>query len=185
MILIKFYKKIETSWEELQKKANSIVTETEKSAIVLEEGDVDVFQYYGDYREAVKLGLKTFILHVINEFPSAEEEIVVSKGVFYERFNEMPFEIVALGTNIPQRFDTREQLLSFFRESKIPLSAEDFEELVSIYEEHNSVIAALEIHEYEIYQMNEFGEFERKDLKDYDNDFEDDLDDFDEDFETN
>ena len=86
MVIIDFFKEIKTTWEELQKKALDAVDEFQKSAMNIENGELSPDLQYSDYREALNLGLKTFIMQVLNDWRAVEEPIPPVAVVYQRRF---------------------------------------------------------------------------------------------------
>ena len=173
MIIIDFFKEFETSWEELREKALAAVEEFQKGAIPLENGEVDVDTQYSDYKQVLNLGLKTFIMEVINDWRASEEPILLFKEKFYQRFSILEMEGVVQVSKLPYKFDSSKELFKFLKENKITVDVDNFEKISASFEEGN-IIATMISLDYKLLELDEMmGEFPNNILDDDDDDDDD------------
>ncbi len=140
MIEINFYKKIDTNWGELQQRALSVIDEFEEedkdiieSGEELDEivGELSFSQQYEDYRKAIKLGLKTFILQVLVEWD--ERDILLIEEEFYERFKSFEIEGILESTRVTKLYRNQVDLLKSFSDDKMKISTDDFDFILDTF----------------------------------------------------
>jgi hypothetical protein len=179
MIVIDFFKEIETTWEELQKKALSAIDEFQKGAMNIENGELSPDIQYEDYRQVLKLGLKTFIMQVLNDWKGIEEPILIFKDKFFQRFDNVELDGTLKDTKIPFKFENSKKLFKILKEGKIQVKEEEFEKISSVFEEHNTVATVMTI-DYQLFELDEVVDmkYSSDSFKDeYDEDSLDDLED--------
>lgn len=154
MVIIDFFKRIETTWEELQKKALSAVDEFQKNAMNIENGEVAPDLQYSDYREALKLGLKTFIMQVLNDWKGAEEPILIFKNKFYQRFENVEIDGTLKNVKLPYKFDSSKELFKVLKEAKISLEVEEFEKISAFFEEKHAIATVISV-DYQLFELDE------------------------------
>lgn len=177
MIIIDFFKEFDTTWEELQKKALLAVDEFQKNALNLENGELAPDLQYEDYRQVLKLGLKTFIMQVLNDWKAVDETILIFGDKFFQRFDSIELDGSLKDTKIPFKFESSNKLFKILKEAKISLEVEQFEKISALFEEHNTVATVLTL-DYQLFELDEVidtkyssGGF--KDEEDDENDLED------------
>lgn len=184
MIILSFYKECEDSWEKLQNTAINIIEHFQKASIDTEYGYIPHQQEYEDYKEAVGMGLKTFILEVLNEWDVNFDDYIYLDKKIYKEFKEIEIDgIFNDELNILKKIKTRDELLKILKKENISLSDEEFEMIYEIYDSDEEIIADIIEFKYSTYEASEFGEFEGRliDNDDYDdfdldNDYLDDED---------
>lgn len=179
MIIINFYKKIETSWEELQSKAIQEVEKHEKHLIANPVPDVMALEECLDYKKAASLGLRTFILQIINDWSADEEPIQYHKNTFFQRFNIIELDgFLDHNSKINiVKIDSAKELFEIFKKSQIQVSLEIFEQIHSLYELNPNVFCDIIEVQYELIETEEFSEYEGKTLDKYHDGIPDDDDD--------
>jgi len=142
MIEINFFKKIDTTWEELNKMAFKVIDEFEQEdKEILEEGgdleetvgDLPLSQQYEDYRKALSLGLKSFILQVLVEWD--ERDILIIDGDFYEKSQRLEIEGVLDIARITKLYRTQVDLLKVFSDERMKIDTEDFDFILDTFEQ--------------------------------------------------
>ena len=142
MIEISFYRKYNTTWEELQKESQKIIDDFEKEdkEILEEGGELDELvgelpfeQQYSDYRKALSLGLRTFILQVLNEWE--EQDILFVKDVFYKKFQRIQIDGLLIELDSSKLYKSHVELLSVFADQKMKLTTEDFDLIMDNFAE--------------------------------------------------
>lgn len=179
MLIINFYKKIETSWEELKLLALKEIDDYEKTISADEpswNGLISAKEEYHDYRKAVSLGLKTFILQVLNDWSPVEHPILVIGSEFFQRFEILEFDGFLGGLKIPNKIHTREMLLKVLKEAKIEVKPAEFDKLCDYYDCSEEVFCDIIEVQYQLIETEEFRDYEGKYL-----DSEEEDDDYDED----
>lgn len=168
MIELNFYRKYSTDWEKLKELALEIIDDFEREdAEILEEGgdldevegEIPLSEQYSDYRQAINLGLKTFILQVIVDWD--EQDIIVKDGIFYKNFTKLEVEGILDDMQPPKLFSNQVDLLKVFSDQKMKLSTDDFDFILDTFE--TDVVVALSSYDIRII-----------DIEDYDDDDEDD-----------
>lgn len=185
MIIINFYKQIETSWEELQSKAIQEVEKHEKHLIATPVPDVMALEECLDYKKAASLGLRTFILQIINDWSVDEEPIQYHQNIFFQRFNIVELDgFLDHNSKINiAKIDSPKEIFDLLKKSDIKVSLEIFEQIHSLYELNSKVFCDIIEVQYELIETDEFSEYEGKTLNKYhdgitdDEDFDDDDDD--------
>lgn len=141
MIELNFYKKIDTTWEELNQMASKVIDEFEQEdKEILEEGgdleeavgDLPLVQQYEDYRKALSLGLKSFILQVLIDWD--ERDILIIDDNFYEKNQRLEVEGILDKARITKLYRTQVDLLKIFSEEKMKLDTEDFDFILDTFE---------------------------------------------------
>jgi hypothetical protein len=155
MIIIDFFKLYNASWEQLKEKAISAIEDYRKSAINHDNGELSVEIQYSDYKQALDLGLKTFIMEVLNDWQGAEEPILIFNDKFYERFSVLELEGVVREAKIPHKFNSSKELFKFFKETKITINVDEFEKISVLFEEAE-VIATIISLDYKLFELDEF-----------------------------
>lgn len=142
MIEISFYRKYDTTWTKLQEEALKVIDNFEKEdQEVLEEGgeldelvgELPFQQQYSDYRQVLKLGLKTFIFQVLNEWD--EQDILLVENTFYMKFQRVQIEGLLEGLDSSKLYQSHVELLKVFSEQKMKLSTDDFDLIMDNFEE--------------------------------------------------
>lgn len=142
MIEINFYKKIDTSWEELNRMAHNVIDEFEQEdKEILEEGgdleetvgDLPLSQQYEDYRKALNLGLKSFILQVLVEWD--ERDILIIDDVFYEKSQRLEIEGILDSARITKLYRNQVDLLKVFSDEKMKIDTDDFDFILDTFEQ--------------------------------------------------
>jgi hypothetical protein len=154
MIIIDFFKEVDTTWEELQKKAIAAVEEFRKGAMHIENGELAPDIQYADYTEVLNLGLKTFIMEVLNDWRGAEEPILIFKDVFFQRFDSVQLDGYLKNIKLPFKFDSSKELFKLLKEAKIPIEVEEFENISALFEEHNTIATVITL-DYQIVELDE------------------------------
>ena len=179
MVIIDFFKETETSWEELQKKALSAVDEFQKGAMNLDNGELSPDIQYEDYRQVLKLGLKTFIMQVLNDWKGAEEPILIFKDKFFQRFTTIELDGTLKDTKIPFKFENSKTLFKILKEAKIQVKVDEFEKISASFEDYNTIATVMTI-DYQLFELDEVIDmkYSSDSFKDeYDEDSLDDLED--------
>jgi hypothetical protein len=154
MVIIDFFKQVDVTWEELQKKALSAVDEFQKGVINFENGELSPDIQYEDYRQALKLGMKTFIMQVLNDWKGSEETILIFKDKFFQRFTTIELDGIVKNIKTPFKFENSKKLFKTLKESKIQVKLDEFEKILSSFEEHNT-IATLIVVDYQLFELDE------------------------------
>jgi hypothetical protein len=162
MIIINFYKKIDTSWEKLQSKALKFIEETEQSVIEYESGMVSAMEEYSDYKKAVTLGLRTFILQVLNDWRPTEHPVLIFNEIFYKRFDIIELDGLIPNGHMPKKLNTRGNLLKYLNDNGIKLSSSDFNSICDIYDEYEEKNIFCDVTSWDmlIMEKSEFEEYE-------------------------
>ena len=141
MIEINFYKKLDTTWSELNQLAFKVIDdfETEDKEILgeggdLEEtvGDLPLSQQYEDYRKALSLGLKSFILQVLIDWD--EKDILIIDNNFYEKSQRLEIEGIIDSVRITKLYRTQVDLLKTFSDEKMKIDTDDFDFILDTFE---------------------------------------------------
>lgn len=177
MIIINFYKQIETSWEELKIKAIQEVENYEKHIIANPIPDVLALEECSDYKKAASLGLKTFILQIINDWSPDDEPIQYFKNEFSQRFNIIELDGFLKNKVKIEKIDSPKELFDLLKKSDIKVSLEIFEQIHSLYELNSKVFCDIIEVQYELIETEEFSEYEGKTLSKYHDGIPDDEDD--------
>jgi hypothetical protein len=189
MIIINFYKQIETSWEELKVKAIQEVENYEKHLIANPIPVVLALEECSDYKKAASLGLRTFILQIINDWSKSEEPIQYFQDNFFQRFNIIELDGFLKDQVKVDKIDSPKEIFDLLKKSDIKVSLDNFEQIHSLYELNPKVFCDIIEVQYELIETEEFSEYEGKTLskyhdgipeddeEDYDND-DDDLEEF-------
>lgn len=187
MIIINFYKQIETSWEELKVKAIQEVENYEKHLIANPIPVVLALEECSDYKTAASLGLRTFILQIINDWRQNEEPIQHFQNEFFQRFNIIELDGFLKNQVKIDKIDSPKELFELLKKSDIKVSLEIFEQIHSLYELNAKVFCDIIEVQYELIETDEFSEYEGKTLDKYhdgipedDEDFDDEDDDLEE-----
>ena len=168
MIELNFYKKYSTDWEKLKELSLQIIDDFEKEdAEILEEGgeldevegEIPFSEQYSDYRKAINLGLKTFILQVIVDWD--EQDIIVKDGVFYKNFTKLEIEGTLEGMQPPKLFSNQVDLLKVFSDQKMKLSTDDFDFILDTFE--SDVVVALSSYDIRIIDIEDYGDEDDED----------------------
>lgn len=142
MIEINFYKRINTTWEELNQLALKVIDdfEAEDKEIIEEGGDLEetvgdlpLSQQYEDYRKALNLGLKSFILQVLIEWD--EKDILIIDNNFYEKSQRLEIEGIIDSARITKLYRTQIDLLKSFSDEKMKIDTEDFDFILDTFEQ--------------------------------------------------
>jgi hypothetical protein len=179
MIIIDFFKEIETTWEELQTKALAAVDEFQKGAMNLDNGELSPDIQYEEYKQVLKLGLKTFIMQVLNDWKGVEEPILIFKDKFFQRFNVIELDGTLKDVKIPFKFNSSKLLFKTLKEAKIAIGVEDFEKISAAFEDHNTIATVMTV-DYQLFELDEVidTKYSSDSFKDeYDEDNLDDLED--------
>lgn len=160
MIEISFYRKYNTTWEKLQEEALRVIDDFEKEdqEILDEGGELDELvgelpfqQQYSDYRQVLKLGLKTFIFQVLNEWD--EQDILFVGNTFYLKFQRVQIEGLLEGLDSGKLYQSHVELLKVFSEQKMKLSTDDFDLIMDNFEEE--VVATMSSFDLRIIDIND------------------------------
>ena len=142
MIEINFYKKIDTTWEELNQLALKVIDdfEAEDKEIVEEGGDLEevvgelpLSQQYDDYRKALNLGLKSFILQVLVEWD--EKDILIIDNNFYEKSQRLEIEGLIDSARITKLYRSQIDLLKAFSDERMKIDTDDFDFILDTFEQ--------------------------------------------------
>lgn len=155
MVSISFYKKHETTWDELQMLALDTIAKFEEEVDDIEIGSVSIEQQYEDYRTACMQGLKTFILQVVNEW--AQEHILMYNDNFYKRFDILDIDGLLKEWTYPNLYKTPKELFKIFKDDNIQLSPENFDFIHETFTK--DVVCNLSSFEYEIREIDEDNDF--------------------------
>jgi len=155
MVIINFYKKYETTWEELQMLALDVIAIFEKDVEDIDTGGVGVDNYYGDYREACMQGMKTFILQVLNEWEQAD--ILIYNDVFYKKFDLLEMDGILRQYQYPNLYVNTKQLFAVFSKENLMISPENFDTIYETFK--NDVVCNISSFEYSIKEIDDDGEF--------------------------
>jgi hypothetical protein len=156
MIVINFYRKHNTTWEKLQSRALEVIDNFEKEVKDLKNGEVELKHQYQDYREAVKMGLQTFIFQVVNEWDF--QELLISDGQFYKKFNTIEIDGVFKKTFAAVKiFQSSNELFKTFNKEKVKISAQEFDDIMDNFEQ--DVIVNAFSFEYELREIDEDGDW--------------------------
>lgn len=155
MIVINFFRQYETNWDKLQEKALKVIENFEKEVKEIEVGELSVSHQHKDYKWAVELGMKTFIMQVLNEWEFMELLVVNDK--FYKKFESMELDGYLRKIKTPNIYKTTKDLFKAFNEENFKLSPDEFDEVMDNFEE--DVVANMYSFEYEIREINEDGEW--------------------------
>ena len=168
MIELNFYKKYSTDWEKLKELALQIIDDFEKEdAEILEEGgeldevegEIPFSEQYADYRKAINLGLKTFILQVIVDWD--EQDIIVKDNIFYKNFTKLEIEGTLEDMQPPKLFSSQVDLLKVFSDQKMKLSTDDFDFILDTFE--SDVVVALSSYDIRIIDIEDYGDEDDED----------------------
>jgi len=184
MIIINFYKQIETSWEELKVKAIQEVENYEKHLIANPIPVVLALEECSDYKKAASLGLRTFILQVINDWSANEDPIQYLNDTFFQRFDIIELDGFLTPKLKIEKINSTKELFDLLKKSNIKVSLEIFEKIHSLYELNPNIFCDIIEVQYAFIETEEFSEYEGKTLDKYHDgipDDEDDEDDEDED----
>jgi hypothetical protein len=142
MIEINFYKKLDTTWEELNVMASKVIDEFEQEdKEIIEEGgdleetvgDLSLAQQYEDYRKALSLGLKSFILQVLVDWD--ERDILIIDDIFYEKSQRLEIEGILDTARITKLFRSQVDLLKVFSDEKMKIDTDDFDFILDTFEQ--------------------------------------------------
>lgn len=142
MIEINFYKKLDTTWEELNRMALKVIDEFEQedkeileSGGDLEEtvGELSLSHQYQDYRKALDLGLKSFILQVLVDWD--ERDILVVEDKFYEKSQRLEIEGILDRARITKLYRSQVDLLKVFSDEKMRIDTDDFDFILDTFEQ--------------------------------------------------
>lgn len=179
MIIIDFFREFETTWEELKNKALSAIDEFQKGAMNLDNGELSPDIQYEDYRQALKLGMKTFIMQVLNDWKGSEEPILIFKDKFFQRFTTIELDGTLKDTKIPFKFENSKTLFKILKEAKIQVKIDEFEKISASFEDYNTIATVMTI-DYQLFELDEVIDmkYSSDSFKDeYDEDSLDDLED--------
>jgi hypothetical protein len=169
MIELNFYKKYSTDWNKLKELALQIIDDFEmEDAEILEEGgeldevegEIPFSEQYSDYRQAINLGLKTFILQVIVDWD--EQDIIVKDNIFYKNFTKLEIEGTLEDMQPPKLFSNQVDLLKVFSDQKMKLSTDDFDFILDTFE--SDVVVALSSYDIRIIDIEDYDEDEDDDF---------------------
>ena len=155
MISVSFYKKHETTWDELQMLALDTIAKFEEEVDDIEIGSISVEQQYDDYRTACMQGLKTFILQVVNEW--AQEHILMYNDNFYKRFDILEIDGLLKEWTYPNLYKTPKELFKIFKDDNVQLTPENFDFIHEVFTK--DVVCNLSSFEYEIREIDEDNDF--------------------------
>ena len=155
MVVVNFYKKHQTNWDELQMLALDTIAKFEEEVDDIEIGSLTVEQQYEDYRAACMQGLKTFILHVINEW--AQEHILMYNDSFYKRFEVFEMDGLLKSYSYPNLYRNTKELFKLFKDEKVKISPEDFDFIHETFT--NEVVCNVSSFEFEIREIDEDNDF--------------------------
>lgn len=156
MIVINFYRKYATNWEKLQTRALEVIDNFNEKIQELDNGEVETHQQYNDYREAVKMGLQTFIFQVVNEWDF--QELLILNGQFYKKFDTIEIDGYFRKTGYTSKvYKEQNDLFKIFNLENIKISSEEFDEIVDTFE--SDVVTKAYSFEYEIREINEDGDW--------------------------
>jgi hypothetical protein len=155
MIVINFYKKYETNWDELQMMSLDVIAKIENQAQEIETGDYGIADYYEDYRSACMQGMKTFIMMVLNEWDLAD--ILVVNGEFYKKFEYFEVDGLLKKYQYPNLYKNSKELFSLFNKEKIQLTPDDFDFIHETFTDET--ICNVSSFEYEIREIDEDNDF--------------------------
>ncbi len=155
MVIVNFYKKHKTSWEELQMLALDTIALFEEEVEEIEVGSLSVEQQYEDYRNACIQGMKTFILQVINEW--GEEHILLYNDNFYKRFEVLEMDGILKSYQFPNLYRNQKELFKLFKGENIQLLPENFDFIHETFTE--DVVCNVSSFEFEIREIDEDNDF--------------------------
>jgi len=153
MVIVNFYKKFETKWDELQMMALDTIAKMEETIEDVEFGELSVYQQYEDYREACMKGLKTFILQVLNDWENMN--ILVLNNEFYKKFEYLEMDGLIKDYIQPNLFRNSKELFNLFNKEKLQLTPENFDFIHEMFSTNEDVICNLLSFEYEIREIND------------------------------
>ena len=155
MVIVNFYKKYETSWEELQMWALDIIALFEKDVEDIDTGGIGVENYYEDYRDACMQGMKTFILQVLNEWELAD--IIIYNNNFYKKFDILEMDGLLREYQYPNLYKNTKELFAIFTKENLQLTPENFDYIYETFKE--DVICNVSSFEYSINEIDDDGEY--------------------------
>lgn len=168
MIELNFYRKYSTDWGKLKELALEIIDDFEREdAEIIEEGgeldevegEIPLSEQYSDYRQAISLGLKTFILQVIVDWD--EQDIIVKDGIFYKNFTKLEVEGILTDMQPPKLFSNQVDLLKVFSDQKMKLSTDDFDFILDTFE--SDVVVTLASYDIRIIDIEDYGDEDDED----------------------
>ena len=144
LVLCSFYKIEDTTWDELQVIASKKLDEMEEMELKSGDNRKWIENWYSDHRMAVNMGLKTFILNVLNDFNEKGENIIYENNTFYKSYQDGEIGEIDINgdfTKIDQGnliFSSKEETLSFLTKNKqhINVSEQAFETMFAFWEKH-------------------------------------------------
>jgi hypothetical protein len=155
MIIINFYKKHNTNWDELQTQALETIARFEKESNENVLGELSTKQQYDDYKSACKQGMKTFIMMVLNEWEHSD--LLVLNDEFYKKFEFIEIDGILQRYHFPNLYRTTKELFGVFNKEKIKLTTESFDQIYETFTD--SVICNVNSFEFEIKEIDEDNDF--------------------------
>lgn len=136
VVLCTFYRKIATTWDDLQTEALIILEERAESG---EDDD----QWIDDYTKAVSMGLKTFIMDVLNLYNTYDYQIFYEKGDFFKAYSGDTYNYLEIEVKDYKKIQTqprlksKEETLKFLNSQKgnIKVTSETFDQLYTFWED--------------------------------------------------
>jgi hypothetical protein len=151
MIIINFYKKYDTNWEELQLMALDVITKMENQSDEVGVDGLGIGDYYEDYRNACMLGMKTFIMMVLNEWEFID--ILVLNGEFYKKNEYLEMDGILKKYTYPNLYKNSKELFSLFNKEKVQLTPENFDYIHETFVD--DIICNVSSFEYELREIDE------------------------------
>ncbi len=155
MIIINFYKKYDTSWEDLQLMALDVIAKMENQADEVGVDGLGIGDYYEDYRNACTQGMKTFIMMVLNEWEFID--ILVLNGEFYKKNEYLEIDGILKKYTYPNLYKNSKELFSLFNKEKVQLTPENFDYIYETFVD--DVICNVSSFEYELREIDEDNDF--------------------------
>ena len=153
MVIINFYKKYNTNWDELQMLSLDIIARLEKESQETVTGELSIQQQYDDYRDACMQGMKTFIMQVLNDWENID--ILVLNNQFYKKFQFMEMDGILKRYHQPNLFKNSKELFEVFNKEKFQLTPDEFDDIYEIFSNTDDVICNVSSFEYEIKDIKE------------------------------
>lgn len=155
MIIVNFYRKYETNWDELQMMALDVIAKMELQSDEVGVDGLGITDYYEDYRNACMQGMKTFIMMVLNEWEFID--ILVLNGEFYKKDEYLEIDGILKKYQYPNLYKNSKELFTLLNKEKIQLTPEDFDFIHETFT--NETICNVSSFEYEIREIDEDNDF--------------------------
>ena len=149
MIRLIFYKECNLTWGELKEMALEILNNFDENDYLESIGDLPEDQVRKDYKEAVDLGLKTFIFDVLNDW--GRLELLHYGEKIYKKFDSIDIEKNVSDDLRSVFFTDCKELFDVFKDEDIKPSVEQFDFIIDNFDSDVVVgLYAFDIHYIDI-----------------------------------